>query len=192
MNCSEGVPMTKPSVQARPSTSRAAEPIVFRPEIEHEEVNESVADKDLEATLKGIRESAYKESGHARRSLHAKSHGISSGPIGAILVGVIASIVTLVIGQMAFSMSRSLVLRAMVALLFSIPAALAGYHAALGLALIALPAEGWRHALAVAAAIIVAGTAWARMTLSGPPDARQGVAAGPTSPPPPASQTAAG
>jgi hypothetical protein len=115
-----------------------------------------------------------------------------SGPIGAILVGSIASSVTLAVGQIAFTMSRSIVIRAAVALLFAIPAAVAGYHAALGLAHIAVPAEGWRHALALAAAIIIAATAWARMTLSGPPDARRGVAARQTSPPPAASRTANG
>jgi hypothetical protein len=105
-----------------------------------------------------------------------------SGPIGAILVGSIASSVTLVIGQTAFTMSRSIVIRAAVALLFAIPAAVAAYHAALGLTHIAVPADGWRHTLAVAAAIIIAATAWARMTLSGPPDATRGVAAGQTPP----------
>lgn len=61
------------------STQPSAKPIVFRPGMEHEEVNESQADNDLEATLKGIREGAYKDSGHAWRSLHAKSHGIAFG-----------------------------------------------------------------------------------------------------------------
>jgi hypothetical protein len=112
-----------------------------------------------------------------------------SGPIGAILVGAMASSVTLVIGQIAFSMSRSSVIRAAVALLFAIPAAMAGYHATLGLALLAIPAEGWRHTLAVAAAIIIAVMAWARMTLSGSPVARRGIAAGQTSPLPAASRT---
>jgi uncharacterized membrane protein YeiB len=63
-------------------------------------------------------------------------------------------------------------------LLFALPAAVAGYHAALGLASIGGPAEGWRHAIAVAAAIIVAATAWARMTFSAPSDAAEGAAAG--------------
>jgi hypothetical protein len=115
-----------------------------------------------------------------------------SGPIGAILVASIASSVTLVIGQIAFMISRSFVIRAAVALPFAIPAAVAGYHAALGLAHIAIPAEGWRYTLAVAAAIIIAATAWARVTLSGPPDARRGVAAGQTPPPPAAWRTTKG
>ena len=49
-----------------------------------------------------------------------------SGAIGAILVGAMASSGTLVIGQIAFMMSRSSVIRAAVALLFAMPAAVAG------------------------------------------------------------------
>jgi hypothetical protein len=55
------------------------------------------------------------------------------------------------------------------------PAAVAGYHAALGLAHVGVPAE---QAMAVMGAIVVAATAWARMALSAPPDAGQGIAAG--------------
>ena len=65
--------------------------------------------------------------------------------------------------------------RATVALVFAAPAALAGYHAALGLAHLAIPTEGWRNAMAVAGAIIVAATAWIRMTLVGPPHPGRGL-----------------
>jgi hypothetical protein len=94
-----------------------------------------------------------------------------SGPIGAIVVGAIASSITLTFGQIAFTMLRSPLIRAAIALLFAVPAAIAGYHAALGLAHMAIPVEGWREATASAGAIIVAATAWARMALCAPPDA---------------------
>jgi len=93
-----------------------------------------------------------------------------SGPIGAIIVGVVAGAVTILLGQVAFAIVRSPLLRATVALLFAAPAALAGYHAALGLAHVAIPGEGWRDAIAVVGAIIVAATAWVRMTLPAPTD----------------------
>jgi hypothetical protein len=115
-----------------------------------------------------------------------------SGPIGAIIVGAIASAITLFLGQIAFTAFRSPLIRAALALLFALPAAAAGYHAALGLAHIAIPADGWRDAIAVVGAIIVAATAWVRMVLFVPPDAGQGAAAGPTSPGPLASQTREG
>ena len=92
-----------------------------------------------------------------------------SGPIGAIVVGVIAGAVTLLLGQIAFTTFRSPLIRVALALLFAVPAAAAGYHTALGLAYIAIPADGWRDAMAVVGAIIVSATAWARMAVTGRP-----------------------
>lgn len=110
------------------------------------------------------------------------SYHSGSGPIGAMLVGVIAGSITLVAGQIAYTTVRSPLIRATIALLFAVPAAIAGYHATLGLAHIAIPTEGWRQALAVIGAIAVSGTAWARMAFLAPPNTRQGIAAGLTSP----------
>jgi hypothetical protein len=105
-----------------------------------------------------------------------------SGPVAAIIVGAIASGVVLVLGQVAFTRLCSPLMRAALALLFAVPAAVAGYHAARGLAHLVAPAQAWRDAIAIAGAIIVAATAIMRMLLSPPPDAERGVAAGLTSP----------
>jgi succinate dehydrogenase/fumarate reductase cytochrome b subunit len=91
-----------------------------------------------------------------------------SGPIAAIIVGAITSGITLIAGQIAFTTLRSPLIRAAIALLFAVPAAVAGYHGALGLAHIGIPAESWKQAIAMAGAIVVAATAWARMMLSAP------------------------
>jgi hypothetical protein len=91
-----------------------------------------------------------------------------SGPIGAIIVGVVTGAVTLLLGQVAFAKVRSSLIRIVVALFFAAPAALAGYHAALGLAYVAIAGEGWRDAMAIAGAIIAAVTAWARIALFAP------------------------
>jgi hypothetical protein len=72
-----------------------------------------------------------------------------SGPTGAIIVGAIASSITLIVGQIAFTTLRSPLIRGAIALLFAAPAAVAGYDAALGLAHIGIPTEGWRQAIAV-------------------------------------------
>src|SRR6266568_3302692 len=93
-----------------------------------------------------------------------------AGPIGAIIVGTVTGAVTLLLVQIAFAKVRSPLIRTAVALFFVAPAALAGYHAALGLAHVAIPGEGWRDAIAVAAAIIVAVTTWARIALFAPTD----------------------
>jgi len=103
-----------------------------------------------------------------------------SGPIGAILVCLIVGVLTLVAGHIASAAVRSPLVRAGIALLFAVPAAVAGYHVTLGLVHIGAPAEGWREALAMIGAIVVGSTAWARMTLLAPPDAGQGVAPGST------------
>jgi hypothetical protein len=101
-----------------------------------------------------------------------------SGPIGAILVGLIAGVVSLIGGQLAFAAVRLPLIRAVIALLFAVPAAVAGHQAVLGLARMGVPVEGWREALAVVGAIVVGGTAWTRLTLLAPPAAGQSVAPG--------------
>ena len=80
---------------------------------------------------------------------------VGSGVIGALVIGVLAGGATLAIGQIAFATAPTPLVRAAIALLYAAPAAIAGYHAALGLALIAVPSEGWRDAFAVVGAILV-------------------------------------
>ena len=88
-----------------------------------------------------------------------------AGVIGAIAVGFAAGAVTLGAGQFAFAVAGSPFIRVPIALLFAAPAAVAGYHAALALAHIGVSAPGWREAFAIVGAMLVGGTAWARMTL---------------------------
>ena len=57
----------------------------------------------------------------------------------------------------------------MIGLLYAVPAAIAGYHATLGLAHIGVPSEAWREAFAIVGAVLVGATAWARMSLFVPP-----------------------
>ncbi len=64
-----------------------------------------------------------------------------SGVIGALVVGVLVGGTTLAIGQLAFMTVRTPLIRAAIALLFAVPAAIAGYHATFGLAQIGVPAE---------------------------------------------------
>ena len=96
-----------------------------------------------------------------------------AGVIGAIVVGIIAGAVTLGAGQFAFAVVGSQPIRAALALLFTTPAALAGYHATLALAHIGVSSQGWREAFAIIGAILVGGTAWGRMTLLGGPSRRR-------------------
>ncbi len=112
----------------------------------------------------------------------AAFHG-GSGVIGALAIGVLAGGVTLAIGRIAFATARTPVVRAAIALLYAAPATIAGYHATLGLTLVAVPSEGWREAFAVAGAILVGATALARMSLFVPPTVGRRVAGLAQSPP---------
>ena len=102
-----------------------------------------------------------------------------AGVIGALIVGVLAGGATLAIGQIVFAMVRSPLIRAVIALLYAVPATIAGYHATLGLAHIGVPSEAWREVFAVIGAVLVGGTAWARMSLYNPMFAEEPVAEGP-------------
>ena len=113
-----------------------------------------------------------------------------AGPIGAVLVGMIVGVVTLVGGQIAVAVVRSSLIRAAIALFFVVPAAIAGYYAARGLARISVPAEGWRDALALIGAIIVGTAAWTRITPVAP--TRGGEVIPPSAQPPPASANRGG
>jgi hypothetical protein len=101
----------------------------------------------------------------------AAYHG-GSGEIGAFVVGLIAGALTLAAGQIAVAAFRSPVIRIAVAFLFAAPATMAGYHAALGLAQLGVPAALWQQAFAVIGAVAVGATAWARLALPNPPDTR--------------------
>ncbi len=87
-----------------------------------------------------------------------------AGVLGALLVSVVTGAVTLAIGQIAFAVVRAPVLRAVIAAAFAIPAAIAGYHAVLGLSQIGVPSLFWREVFASIGALFIGGTAWARMT----------------------------
>ena len=106
-----------------------------------------------------------------------------AGVIGALIVGILLGGATLAIGQIAFAIIRVPLIRLAIGLLYAVPAGIAGYHATHGLAQIGMPSEAWRTAFAIVGAVLIGGTAWARMWLYLPPNAGQGVAAGPAYPP---------
>jgi hypothetical protein len=79
-----------------------------------------------------------------------------AGVIGGIIVGIVAGVAALGAGQFAFAVARSPFIPAAIALLFAVPAAIAGYHAILAVAHIGVPSQGWRAAIAV-----IGGFSWA-------------------------------
>jgi hypothetical protein len=106
-----------------------------------------------------------------------------AGPFAAIVVGIVTAGFTLVVGQYAFSFARSPIVRLVTGLLFAIPAARAGYDVTLALAQLGILQEWWRQAFAVVSAIIVGGTAWARLSIATDPSHRPGAVLSPMQPP---------
>jgi hypothetical protein len=96
--------------------------------------------------------------------LYAHESGI--GPLGAIGLGIVAAAFVLVIGQMIFSIVRTPILRITVALMFAVPAAIAGYYATFGLSGLTMTSDLWRQVFAVIGAVVIAATAWARLATS--------------------------
>ena len=96
-----------------------------------------------------------------------------SGLMGGILVGVLAGGATLALGQIAFASARTALVRALVALVFAAPAAVAGYQVTFALSHFGIASESLRDALAVLGAITIGSMAWARMTLYSAPLQRE-------------------
>jgi len=92
-----------------------------------------------------------------------------AGLVGALLVALMAGVVTLAIGRMAFALMPSALLRALVALSFAVPAAMAGYKAAFGLIQLSVASHPWCSAFGAVGALLTGGTAFARMTAPCPP-----------------------
>jgi hypothetical protein len=88
-------------------------------------------------------------------------HG--SGIPAAILIGVLSAAGTLVAGQIAFATLRTPLARIAVALLFTAPAAFAGYYAALGLARDVGAGPHWCDTIGVIGMLLVGATAFARI-----------------------------
>ena len=88
-----------------------------------------------------------------------------AGVLGALIVAAAASGVTLAIAQIAFAMTRSLGLRAVIAAVFALPAPFAGYYVVLAMAQIGVPSLVWREVFACLGAVFVGGTAWTRLTI---------------------------
>ena len=87
-----------------------------------------------------------------------------AGLIGALLIATAGGALTLVLGQIAVAVARSLALRIAIATAFAIPAAVAGYHLAFALSQIGMPSLAWREILACLGAVCIGGTTWTRLT----------------------------
>ncbi|MBK3665047.1 hypothetical protein JJE66_27925 [Bradyrhizobium diazoefficiens] len=98
----------------------------------------------------------------------AAIHG-GAGITVAVCVAILAGVLTLFVGQTAFSFTGSTLLRALIAAAFAVPAAVAGYHVVHGLSQIGVSSLPSRDAFAWIGAIAVGCTAWSRITILAKP-----------------------
>ena len=98
----------------------------------------------------------------------ATFHG-GAGVIGALVVGLAAGGATLALGQFAFAATRTPLIRALIGLVYAVPAAIAGYEVSFALAGIGMPSTEWQTAFAVVGAIVCGCTAFSRLALYAPP-----------------------
>jgi hypothetical protein len=88
-----------------------------------------------------------------------------SGVTVAIAAGLCAGVVALALGRLAFTYLRAPTLRILVALAFVAPAGLAGFYTALGLGRNFGAAPPWADVIAGLGALMVGGTAFARIAV---------------------------
>jgi hypothetical protein len=91
-------------------------------------------------------------------------HG-GAGILGAPIAGIAAGGMTLAIGQTAFAMTRSVIIRAVIAALFAVPATLAGHQVVFAMSQVGVPSLVWREIFACIGAVLIGGTAWTRLTV---------------------------
>jgi hypothetical protein len=99
-----------------------------------------------------------------------------SGVIGALVVGLLLGGVILALGQFAFAATRTPLMRAIIGLLYAVPAMVAGYQVSFVLAGIGLPGSVWQTAFAVVGAVVSGCTAFSRLAQLVPPTDGRGLA----------------
>ncbi|MBB4395123.1 hypothetical protein [Bradyrhizobium sp. ERR14] len=86
-----------------------------------------------------------------------------AGLIGALLIATAGGALTLVLGQVAVAITRSLALRIAIATAFAFPAAVAGYHVVFAVSQIEVPSLAWREVFACLGAVCIGVTSWTRL-----------------------------
>ena len=65
--------------------------------------------------------------------------------------------------------ARLPILRAAIAAIFAVPAAIAGYHVVFAMSQLGMPSLAWREVFACLGAVFIGGTAWTRLAVLGKP-----------------------
>jgi hypothetical protein len=93
------------------------------------------------------------------------AYDTGAGVIGAGIVGFTAGAISLIAAQLLFAAVKSVPIRIVLALCFAAPAAVAGFHAVLGIAGLLMPSETWQMVFATIGGIAVGTVSVARLAL---------------------------
>jgi len=96
------------------------------------------------------------------------------GVVGAVIVGLLVGGAILALGQFAFTVTRTPLIRAVIGLVYGASAAIAGFQVAFALASIGMTSSVWQTAFAAVGAVLSGCTAFSRLTLTVPPSDVQG------------------
>lgn len=83
-----------------------------------------------------------------------------NGFVAGLAAAVLAAIILLAVAQLALAVAKSDLMRAVVGISFAAPAAVAGYHAAHGIAVATMPPSVWQTIISLRGAAIVAAASW--------------------------------
>jgi hypothetical protein len=97
-----------------------------------------------------------------------------AGVIGALVVGFMVGGAAFALGQLAVASTRTPLIRAIVGLVYGVPAAIAGYQVSFALAAIGVSSSGWQTVFAVVGAVVSGCTAFSRLASFVPPVDGQG------------------
>jgi hypothetical protein len=100
-------------------------------------------------------------------ALHAGlwAYHSGAGVLGTPLIAIAAGGTALAMAQVAFAMTQSLILRAVIAAVFALPATLAGYHLAFAILHFGVPSPVWQQVFSCLGAVVVGSAAWTRLTI---------------------------
>lgn len=94
---------------------------------------------------------------------------MAAGPFSAIIAGLTVGALTFAAGQYVFTSSRSVMFRSLIALIFAVPAAVAGYSVSAGLIGIGISSHAWVVAFGIIGGLTASATAWIRLAAGIPP-----------------------
>ena len=97
------------------------------------------------------------------------ANATGAGILGGVILGAVAAATTFGLFKLLLLVARPTWMKLLVILVFVAPAAVAGYHATLGIVKVTMPSDTWQLIFATVGAIAVGITAFMRLTMMAPP-----------------------